>query len=61
MSIEPDVKNVPKVASEHWGLISFCMKNPGTDWRKRLCQYYKINKKSSKEITDHLDKYENAV
>ena len=69
MSIEPDAQNVPKVAWEYWGIVSFSMENPGlygmdemrTNCHERLCQYYKIAMRDSRKITDHLDKYKNAV
>ena len=69
MSIESDAKYVPRVMWEYWGIISFCKDNPGlygmeerrTDCHERLCHHYRISKEESREITDHLDQYENAV
>ena len=69
MGIEPNAKYVPKVAWEYWSIISMMMENPGlygmdkqrTNCHERLCQYYKISKKDSRKVTDHLDKFENAV
>jgi hypothetical protein len=69
MSIEPDAQNVPTVAWEYWGIVSFSIENPGlygmdekrTNCHERLCQYYKIAMRDSRKITDHLDKYKNAV
>jgi len=67
--IESNTQNVPKIAWEYWGIVTFCMNNPGmygmderrTDCHVRLCQYYKISAKNSRNVTDHLDKYKNAV
>jgi hypothetical protein len=69
MSIEPDAKNVPAVTWEYWGIVDFMENNPGlygmderrTDCHNRLCTYYRIRKSTSRTITDHMDRYENAV
>jgi hypothetical protein len=37
------------------------MEERRTDCHERLCHHYRISKEDSREVTDHLDKYENAV
>lgn len=69
MTKELNAKDVPQIAWEYWGLVSFCLDNPGlygmdkrrSDCHERLCKYYNISKRKCRQITDHLNKYENAV
>jgi len=60
---------VPKIAWEYWGWISFMAKHPGlygldekrAECHDRLCKHYGISKDESKTITDNLNKYEDAA
>ena len=68
MAIEPSAKEVPDVAWEYWGQIETMNSQPGlygldekrSACHKRLCLYYKLTEPESRQVTDHLDKYENA-
>lgn len=60
---------LPEVTWEYWGIIETMQSHPGLytldDMRSkchdRLCKEYGINKKDSRKVTDHLDKYQTAV
>ena len=62
-------KQRPLVAWEYWGWCDTLKKhgclygldNKRTDAHDRLCAHYKIRKERSKKVTDHLDKYSDAV
>jgi hypothetical protein len=51
MTKELNAKDVPQIAWEYWGLVSFCLDNPGlygmdkrrSDCHERLCKYYNIS------------------
>lgn len=63
------VKEVPEIAWEYWGLVSFMLKCPGlytcdsmrTDCHDRLCEHYGLSKEQSRTITDRLDKFRDAA
>ena len=68
MSIEPSAKHVPDVAWEYWGWFE-TMQDVGAlyglDARRaechvRLCEHYGLERDATAEITDHMDKLENA-
>ena len=69
MAIEPNAKYVPDVLWEYWGTVTFMLEHPKlygmddkrSDCHERLCEYYKLSVGVTREITDHLDKYRNAV
>jgi hypothetical protein len=62
-------KQVPEIAFEYWGWVDTMINNPGMyglDMRRsechdRLCSQYKIEKETSRKVTDHLDKYSDVV
>lgn len=68
MAIEPSAMKVPNVAWEYWGWIETMNNMPGlygldkkrSACHKRLCGHYKLTETQSRDVTDHLDKYENA-
>jgi hypothetical protein len=69
MGIEPNAGDVPDVAWEYWGWILTMRNNPGMygvnerreNCHERLCAHYRISREQSLSVTDHLNKYENAV
>ncbi len=66
-----NAKEVPKVAWEYWGLIQsmlctdmrglYHLEDMRSECHDRLCQHYGIEKTISKAVTDHLDRFEDAV
>jgi len=67
--IQRNAGSVPDITWRYWGLIETMERNPGMyglddrreEYHDQLCEHYKISRKVSKEVTDHLGKYDNAV
>lgn len=65
----PGLSNVPDVTWRYWGILEFMqsltsaiygMDARRTECHEELCAYYKLTKEKTKEVTDYMDKLENA-
>ena len=68
MAIEPNAKKVPSVVWEYWGWIHtdlpagmYGIDQKRSECHDRICQYYKLDKEITRQVTDNIDRYENAV
>ena len=69
MALTLNAKEVPNVAWEYWGIYEFMRDNPGMygmDSKRREChirlaRHYKFMVECTKEVTDHMNKLEDAV
>ena len=60
---------IPKITMEYWGAYTFMRDNPGmygmddlrAQYHDELLKYYKISRKLSKKVTDHLNRFETFV
>lgn len=66
--IERDAKDVPDIVWEYWGWYETSLQYPGlysidnhrSSCHIRLCEYYKLSREKTREITDHMQDFQTA-
>ena len=72
MALSLEAENVPEVAWEYWGWIEtmsdegisgslYGLDSRRSECHERLCGQYRISRELSRTVTDHLDRYRDAV